>query len=91
MQKTPRRLFSARGFCFRNIKVSAVYNDKERKRGVEGMVIDMSRCKVRLLGICALALGLGILITAIFPVGCLLIIIAFLLIGCGFYCAKNNY
>jgi uncharacterized membrane protein len=51
----------------------------------------MCRCKIRLLGICALALGFGILITTVFPVGCLLVIIALLLIGCGFYCTKNHY
>ena len=35
------------------------------------------------VGICALALGVGILIAAIFPVGCLMFIVAFLLIACG--------
>ncbi len=35
------------------------------------------------LGICAIALGAGILIAAIFPVGALLFLVAFLLIGCG--------
>ena len=36
----------------------------------------------RYLGLCALALGAGILIAAIFPVGALLFLVAFLLIGC---------
>ena len=37
----------------------------------------------RCLGICALALGLGIFIAAVFPVGCLLI-------GCGIACLKRR-
>lgn len=41
------------------------------------------------IGICALALGLGILITAIFPVGALLFVIAFLLIACGLGCMQR--
>ncbi len=41
------------------------------------------------LGLCALALGLGILITAIFPVGALLFLIAFLLIACGAGCMRR--
>jgi len=44
----------------------------------------------QLLGLCALALGLGILITAIFPMGCLLFLIAFLLITCGWFCLKRR-
>ena len=35
------------------------------------------------LGVCALGLGLGILIAAVFPVGCLMFLVAFLLIACG--------
>lgn len=41
------------------------------------------------IGICALALGIGILITAIFPVGALLFVIAFLLIACGLGCMQR--
>lgn len=41
------------------------------------------------LGVCALGLGLGILIAAIFPAGCLLFIVAFLLIACGIACLRN--
>ena len=41
------------------------------------------------LAVCALALGLGILITAIFPTGCLLFLVAFLLIGCGCGCMRR--
>ena len=37
----------------------------------------------RFLGICALGLGLGILIAAIFPVGVLMFLVSFLLIACG--------
>ncbi len=43
----------------------------------------------RWMGICALALGLGILIVAIFPTGCLLFLVAFLLIGCGCACMRR--
>ena len=41
------------------------------------------------IGICALALGLGILFAAIFPVGCLMFIVAFLLIACGICCMRQ--
>ncbi len=41
------------------------------------------------LGICALGLGLGILIAAIFPTGALLFLVAFLLIGCGCACLRK--
>ena len=44
----------------------------------------------RCLGICALALGLGIFITAVFPVGCLMFLVAFLLIGCGIACLNRR-
>lgn len=40
----------------------------------------------RWLGVCAVGLGAGILIAAIFPVGALLFLVAFLLIGCGLGC-----
>ena len=45
--------------------------------------------RARWLGTCALALGLGILIVAIFPTGCLLFLVAFLLIGCGCACMRK--
>jgi len=45
--------------------------------------------KARWLGVCALALGLGILIAAIFPTGVLLFLVAFLLIGCGCTCMRR--
>ncbi len=38
------------------------------------------------VGICALGLGIGILIAAIFPTGLLLFLVAFLLIACGTVC-----
>lgn len=41
------------------------------------------------MGVLALALGLGILIAAIFPTGILLFLVAFLLIGCGFACLRR--
>ena len=47
----------------------------------------MKNC--RWLGAAALALGLGILITAIFPTGFLLFLVAFLLIGCGWGCLRR--
>ena len=41
------------------------------------------------LGLCALGLGLGILIAAVFPVGVLMFLVAFLLIACGCCCLKR--
>lgn len=43
----------------------------------------MCRWTWKLVGLCALALGAGILITAIFPVGFLTFLVALLLILCG--------
>jgi len=42
-----------------------------------------------LLGLFAVALGAGILITAIFPVGALLFLVALLLIACGSACCRR--
>ncbi len=42
-----------------------------------------------MLGVCAVALGAGILIAAIFPVGALLFLVALLLIGCGCACCRR--
>ena len=42
-----------------------------------------------ILGLFATALGAGILIAAIFPAGCLLFLVAFLLIACGLACCKR--
>lgn len=41
------------------------------------------------IGICALGLGLGILIAAVFPVGALMFLVSFLLIACGCCCLKR--
>ena len=41
------------------------------------------------LGICGIALGAGILIAAIFPVGALMFLVALLLIGCGCACFRR--
>lgn len=41
------------------------------------------------IGVCALGLGLGILIAAVFPVGALMFLVAFLLIACGCCCLKR--
>ena len=45
--------------------------------------------KTRWMGAFAAALGLGILIVAIFPTGFLLFLVAFLLIGCGCACMRR--
>lgn len=42
-----------------------------------------------LLGTCAVALGAGILIAAIFPAGLLLSLTASLLIACGLACCRR--
>ncbi len=42
-----------------------------------------------ILGFCGIALGCGILIAAIFPVGALLFLVAFLLIACGLACCRR--
>jgi len=42
-----------------------------------------------ILGIFAVALGSGILIAAVFPVGALLFLVAFLLIACGCACCRR--
>ncbi len=41
------------------------------------------------IGLCALMLGLGIFIVAIFPVGALMFLVAFLLIFCGIGCLRK--
>ncbi len=41
------------------------------------------------IGVCAIALGAGIMIAAIFPVGALLFLVAFLLIACGISCCRR--
>ena len=43
-----------------------------------------------ILGLFAVALGAGILIAAIFPVGALLFLVAFLLIACGCACCRHH-
>ena len=43
-----------------------------------------------ILGLFAVALGAGILIAAIFPVGALLFLVAFLLIVCGCACCRRH-
>ena len=52
----------------------------ENDKGVGG---DMCWEQWKLIGLCALALGVSILIVAIFPVGFLMLLIAALLIFCG--------
>ena len=48
------------------------------------------RSGCQLLGLFALAIGVGILVAAIFPAGFLLFLIAFLLIGCGWACMRRR-
>ena len=47
-------------------------------------------CGGMIIGVCALALGLGILIAAVFPVGVLMFLVAFLMIACGIVCLRNR-
>lgn len=42
------------------------------------------------LGICAAALGAGILVGALFPTGFALLIAAALLMACGWLCCREN-
>ena len=42
-----------------------------------------------MLGVCAAALGAGILIAAIFQAGLLMFLVAFLLIACGCACCRR--
>ena len=42
------------------------------------------------LGVCAIGLGAGILIAAIFPVGFLMFLVSFLLIACGIACLRDR-
>ena len=48
-----------------------------------------AKLTLTLLGICAVALGAGILIAAIFPVGALMFLVAGLLIACGCACCRR--
>ena len=57
----------------------------------EGSVTEMFRGNGGyLLGLFAIALGAGILIAAIFPVGALMFLVAFLLIACGCGCCRRR-
>ena len=49
----------------------------------------MCRNKWRFLGLCALLLGLSLVIVAVFPVGVLLFLVAFLQIACGIGCIRR--
>lgn len=48
---------------------------------------DRGRCCI---GICALSLGIGIFVAAVFPVGFLMFLVAFLLIASGIMCLCNG-
>ena len=81
MQQNPRRA----GGDFPHLgQPVALYWNRESRRS--GMFRGGGNC---LLGICAVALGAGILIAAIFPVGALLFLVAFLLIACGCACCRR--
>lgn len=64
---------------------AAVYTEAGR-RSVTEMFRGNGNC---ILGIFAVAMGAGILIAAIFPVGALLFLVAFLLIACGCACCRK--
>ncbi len=55
----------------------------------EGCTVRRGNCG-GFLGVCALGLGLGILIAAVFPVGCLMFLVSFLLIACGIVCLRDR-
>ena len=59
---------------------------EEGRRGI--MFRGSGSCWI--LGLFAVALGAGILIAAIFPVGALLFLVAFLLIACGCACCRHH-
>ena len=71
-------LFVCPAFCTRT--GSGVYNGSEKGAWGGGCWI---------LGVCAVALGAGILIAAIFPVGALMFLVAVLLIACGCACCRR--
>ena len=70
-----------------------LYQDRQRRiywecdRGVGRMFRRGGGCWI--LGVCAVALGAGILIAAIFPVGALMFLVAVLLIACGCACCRR--
>ena len=51
---------------------------------------EMYRNNWRCIGLCALALGLSIFVVAIFPVGAVLFLTAFLLVACGIGCIRRR-
>ena len=42
------------------------------------------------IGVCALGLGLGVMIADIFTVGALMLLVAYLLIACGIVCLRDG-
>lgn len=90
MRKTPGA-FAPGVFCFSAFSPPRHHRSPRRiSWSSEGGVSRMFRgggCWM--LGVCAVALGAGILIAAIFPVGALLFLVAFLLIGCGCACCRR--
>ena len=64
----------------------SVYTGRE---GKEACRDELWKWGLRLLGLFAVALGAGILIAAIFPIGVLMFLVAFLLIGCGCACCRR--
>ncbi len=49
----------------------------------------MYRNPWRGVGLCSLMLGVAIFIVAVFPVGALMFLVAFMLISCGLVCLKR--
>lgn len=64
-----------------------IYWNSRTEKGGGAAMWGGNRCW---LGFCALALGSAILIVAIFPVGFLMFLVAFLLIACGWGCMRRR-
>lgn len=66
------------------------------RRGIAILVVNQEKggsplCHRQwMMGVCALCLGLGIFICAIFPTGLLMFLVASLLIGCGWACIRRR-
>lgn len=76
-----------RGFSASSVPFGPLWNKIGTGKGARSMFRgNGSNCT---LGICAVALGCGILIAVLFPVGALLFLVAFLLIACGCACIKH--
>ena len=63
-----------------------LYHFLRQRKGYDRNTIFFLHLSFLSIGVCVL----GILITAIFPVGALLFLISFLLIGCGWACMRRR-